>query len=324
VPRPTATVNGVHHLGDICRRAREARGATATQVARAGGVAPSTVLRLEAGAAIAELTLERYLAGLTASCPAQPLSSVQLDFLRRARGDARAAQERRAEYGLVHLDLLAGRPSRAAAAILRDLTRQPWPAWVADGLGFGHAANEQLLRMLGADADGGHLHRWHAWHMLGSAIAPGGAAACPGTSHESAVQWVSAAFHFMRRFLFIPQASALTARLALLSPAVFPGIWRAATSLLLPYDPSALGPMLTVDDNAAIMEAACVQRAEIDLGSDRSTRLTLMVWRPVNEHARRVLEKAAPRGGSQRVVLAREFDDHGDFHVNRWPEVVAP
>lgn len=307
----------LEHVGQLCQRVRLGRDVSGVAVARAAGLAPSTVHRFEAHSAGSPTTVERYLRALADSPPYGPLTDSQVGFLREAVADSHA--RRRREADLAPLDLALARRRPEFERLVSRLRAGGLPGGVTDGLGFVHVANWPVLHLFGIDQDDEFLSHWHAWHMVGRSVGPRSPMLRLGDPHDQVPKWSHAFLWFVRRYLFTRQCNALVARLADLMPDVFPGAWRAATGLLLPYGSNLT--LRSADYGGAIVavEVRVVERVELQLAPGCATAFTLGVWQPISDGSRQVLDTLAAdrRGGD--LYFACDFDRRADFHVNAWP-----
>jgi transcriptional regulator with XRE-family HTH domain len=324
----------IPHLGELLRRARQARGLSQAQVARACAVHRSTILHFEQHGKLFRQreTYAQYVQALAAGsegCPDLQIDPPRLALLHELFECAQPARVRADEARLGAISLAATRDSDAPAlrALLDQLRTQPFPGAILDELGFVHAANGALFNLFGAAPDHPYYQRWEAWHAFASKLVR----VSPVRQAYTALQgddlfFTAALYQYFEhigayRYLFTRQMRALNLQMAELAhqegyPQYEAG-WRLVSALqVLPGLDQVLRIVRTQDEFLVLMIVPA-QPCLVPLRGNGVVAYILVTWQPCGATSERVLANCR----DNRLFFAADCDRHHTFHVNTWPAV---
>ncbi len=324
----------ISHLGELLRRARQARGLSQADIARACGVHRSTILHFEEHGQLFRLreTYLRYVQALEAASvgsPDLPINPSRRALLHDLFDHAQRPRIAQDEAHLAAISFGATRDSNAPAlcALLDDLQRQPFPAALFDELGFAHALNGAVFKLFGANPADPYYQTWEAWHAFATKLPRASPVRRSYTAFENADLFFTAAlYQFVERmhayrYLFTRQMRALQARLAALArreryPSYEAG-WRLVSALqVIPGIDEALR-LVRFEDDYLLLSIAPQLPCRVQLRGNGVIWYTPVIWRPQGA----LSEQALASFQDSRLFFAADFDRHNAFHVNAWPEL---
>ncbi len=324
----------VPHLGMLFRRIREARGLSQSDVARALGVACSTISKLEGtGRSRRNQIVERYVQMLR-FLPREnnlipfPLSDEAADILlllgREAHGDHHQALTARIsayDFGLI----ASPNCPPELKTLLRRLRFIRWPAFICDGLWFVHAVNGTMLNFLGIDAESTVLYQWESWHIIGAQLVePSSAQPVHTYSDNTMPPAIWAFFQMSAHYLFTPQMRALLHELHHLSSQNgqhFGEWWYLATALTLYFESKPSMRVVHRGDNAYCIALMELEPCFVSQGDKARLPYFLGIMQPIGEETQAKLEQLVGPARPGDLFFAAQYDSAHSFHVNSWPEV---
>jgi hypothetical protein len=331
----------LHHIGELCRRVRNALGISIETMAHQCEVkAHGTISTFEKTGRTDDRTFEKYVAVLKSrkslQSPHEPIVQKHIDILnklytryyRRSIKDAEEALRRyQCNLSLVNFEHI--RMDKNLVGFVEKLERENRPAIILDDLWFIHAINGALLHLFGMSHKDDLLNHWYGWHSIGIKC-PKNSPVRNGYKYPSEYFPRTNEYFFENdqtyKHLFTYQMRLLVLKLydlSLKEDFLFHKWWHQVTSFQLPFDDLGLQSRSLMYHGQEIRVNPTITDTKEFHAHGGTVRYSLGVWEPKWHEAEQVFKEIQKLPDSHKLYYAADYERESgeNFHVNSWPEV---